>query len=151
MSEFKLKPGQVDFTNIRWAPVINCLVRYDDKFLVVQRNAAMRLYPNFWNGISGFLDDNKSLKEKVAEELWEELGLAAEHIISIKQGQIFNQESEEYKKTWIVHPVLVDINTNMITLDHEATSYQWLQLSEIRQLTLLPGFDHVLSAIEVLL
>jgi 8-oxo-dGTP pyrophosphatase MutT (NUDIX family) len=151
MPEFKLKPGQVDFTNIRWAPVINCLVRYDDKFLVVQRNAAMRLYPNFWNGISGFLDDNKSLKEKVAEELWEELGLAAEHIISIKQGQIFNQESEEYKKTWIVHPVLVDINTNMITLDHEATSYQWLQLSEIRQLTLLPGFDHVLSAIEVLL
>jgi 8-oxo-dGTP pyrophosphatase MutT (NUDIX family) len=151
MPEFKLKPGQVDFTNIRWAPVINCLVRHNGKFLVVQRNAAMRLYPNFWNGISGFLDDDKSLKEKVAEELWEELGLTAEHIISIKQGQIFDQESEEYKKTWIVHPVLVDIDTDIITLDHEASSYQWLSFVEIRQLQLLPGFDQVLKTIETLL
>ena len=35
---FKPKPGQTDFTNIRWAPVINCVLKYENKILVVKRN-----------------------------------------------------------------------------------------------------------------
>jgi hypothetical protein len=62
--KFKTKSGQIDFTNARWAPVINCVLQYKDKILVVERNKNMRLYPKYWNGISGFLDDKKKFKRK---------------------------------------------------------------------------------------
>ncbi len=142
---FQPRPGQVDFTNVRWAPVINCVVKYKQKILLVERSASLRLYPGYWNGISGFLDDQKSLEEKVREELREELGLAKKHIVSIRLGEIFDQEEPKYKKTWIVHPVLVTVDTDEVRLDWEAKNYVWLKLSEAKGLRLLPGFDKVLA------
>jgi isopentenyldiphosphate isomerase len=145
--KFKARPGQVDFTNVRWSPVINCVLQYKGKILVVERSKSMRLYPGHWNGISGFLDDNKSLKEKVWEELKEEVGLSKKHIVSINPGTVFDQEEPKYKKTWIVHPVLVKVNTDKIKLDWEAQNYKWLKLAEVKKLKLLPGFDQVLKAL----
>lgn len=145
--KFKLKHGQTDFTNIRWTPVVNCVLKYKDKILVVERSKELRLYPGCWNGISGFLDDNKSLEEKVFEEIKEEVGLSKKNIISIQYGQIFDQEEPKYKKTWIVHPVLVKVNTNKIKLDWEAQNYKWIKLEEIKKLKLLPGFDLVVKTL----
>ena len=145
MKKFQPKPGQVDFTNVRWAPVINCVLKYRNKILVVQRSRDLNFYPGYWNGISGFLDDKKSLTEKVAEELREELGIPKNKILKIKLGEIFDQEELKYKKTWIVHPVLVEVKTDKIKLDWEAKNYQWLSLNEIKKLKLLPGFNLVLN------
>ncbi len=144
--QFKPKRGQVDYRNIRWAPVINCVVRYKGKILLVRRNGDMHFYPGYYNGISGFLDDHKSLEEKVAEELQEELGITKKEIRKIKTGGVFDQDEPKYKKTWIVHPVLVDITTDKIRLDWEAEKYRWVKPAEARKLKLLPGFGRVLKA-----
>lgn len=144
---FKLKPGQVDYTNIRWAPVLNCVLRYKDKFLVVQRSKKSNFYPEYWNGISGFLDDNKSLEEKIYEELIEELGISKEKILNYKLAEIFNKDEPEYKKTWIIHPVLVEVSTDKVELDWEAENYKWLSIDEIKKLKLLPGFEITLEKI----
>jgi len=147
MSEKKFipKPGQADFTNIRWAPVLNCVVMFERKILLVQRNKTMRLYPNYWNGISGFLDDNKSLSQKVHEELREELGMSKKHILSIQLGKILNQEAPKYKKTWIVHPVLVQVDTDKVKLDWEAQNHTWIKPNEAKKLNLMPGFEDALK------
>ena len=147
--KFKPKKGQVDYTNIRWAPVINCVLKYKGRLLLVQRSKGMKLYPSYWNGLSGFLDDNKSLKEKVFQELKEEVGLNEKDILSIKIGNIFDQDEPKYKKTWIVHPVLVNIKTNEIKLDWEAQDYRWVNLKEIKKMKLLPGFDDVLKSLSL--
>lgn len=149
--EFIPKPGQVDFTHIRYCPVINCVVQYGKMFLIVERSKSLRLYPEYWNGVSGFLDDDKSREEKVKEELQEELGIGESDIASIRFGEIFDQEAPEYKKTWIVHPVLVEVKTNRITLDKEAQQYKWVGLDEIINYRLLPGFDRVIKEISGLL
>ena len=143
--KFKPRKGQVDFTNIRWSPVMNCVLQFKDKILLVQRSKNLRLYPGYWNGISGFLDDNKSLKEKVFEELKEEVGLSKKNVISISPGIVFDQDEPKYKKTWIVHPVLVKVDTDKIKLDWEAQNFQWIKPSEAKKLKLLPGFDLVLE------
>src|SRR3989338_511970 len=117
MDKFISKPGQIDFTHARWSPVINCVVKYRDKILLVERSPELNLYPGYWNGISGFLDDQRSLEEKVKDELQEEIRIGEEHIKSIHQGKIFDQEAPEYKKIWIVHPVLVEVDTDKITLN----------------------------------
>lgn len=142
---FKPKAGQVDYTNIRFAPVINCVLKYKNKILIVKRSKKLNLYPNYWNGISGFLDDQQSLEEKVFEEIREELNIAKNKIKNIRLGEIFDQEEKKYKKTWIVHPVLVEIETNKIKLDWEAQDYKWATLSEVKKLKLLPGFDKILE------
>lgn len=143
--KFKPRKGQMDFTHARWAPVVNCVLKFGNKILLVRRNKNMRLYPGYWNGISGFLDDNKSLEEKVWQELKEEVGLNKKNIICINPGHVFDQEESKYKKTWIVHPVLIEVNTDKIKLDWEAENYQWVSLEEARKLQLLPGFDKVLE------
>lgn len=149
--KFKLKPGQVNFTNIRFCPVINCVVQYGEKFLIVERSDKLRLYPKYWNGISGFLDDDKDIKEKIKDELREELGIGEDDIVSIHLGEIFDQDASEYKKTWIVHPVLVVIKTDKITLDWEAERYEWVKLEEIKNYKTVPSFDMVVERILCLL
>ena len=148
---FKPKKGQVDYTNIRWCPVINCVLKYKNKLLVVKRSKELNFYPCYWNGISGFLDDKKDLNQKVLSELKEELGILKKDILEIKLGEIFDQNEPKYKKTWIVHPVLVEIKTNKIKLDWEAQNYKWAEINEIQKLKLLPGFDIVLEKISKLL
>ncbi len=149
--KFVPRPGQVDFTNVRWAPVINCVLRYQDRFLVVQRSSKLNFYPNCWNGISGFLDDKKSLKEKVETEIKEETGIGKENIVSVKLGEIFHQEAKEYEKTWIVHPILVEVAIDEVKLGWEAQDFQWVSLEKIFDLELLPGFDEVVKRIKKML
>lgn len=146
-SIFTPRPGQTDYTNIRRAPVINCVVKYRDRILIVKRNSNMHFYPNYWNGISGFLDEEKPIEEKVKEELREELGLSEEHIISIQHGKPFEQEAPTYNKTWIVHPVLAEIDTDTIKLNWEAREYRWTKPEDAKKFDLLPGFDKVLDAV----
>jgi len=147
--KFKPKPGQIDYTKARWAPVINCVVKYKDKILVVQRSKKLNFYPGYWNSISGFLDDKKSLEQKVKEELEEELGMPQAKIKKIRLGEIFDEEAPEYKKTWIVHPVLVEVSTDRIKLDWEAQNYRWVTLKEAMNLKLVPGFDTVLKKLSL--
>ena len=145
MMPFKSKRGQTDFTYARWTPVVNCVLKYQNKILLVRRSSSVNFYPGYWNGISGFLDDQRSLEEKVQDELREELGLQKSKIKSIRLGEIFHQDEPKYKKTWIVHPVLVEVSTDTVRLDWEAEEYKWVTLREAKRLKLLPGFDKVLG------
>ena len=145
--KFEPKPGQTDYTNIRRAPVINCVIQRRDKILIVQRSSSLNFYPNFWNGISGFLDDERSVSKKARDEILEETGIGEEDIISIKEGKVFEQEEPKYDKTWIVHPVLVQVKTDEIKLDWEAQGYEWINPSDAMTYDLLPGFDRVLESV----
>jgi len=139
--------GQVDYRKIRWAPVLNCVLQYKNKFLIMQRSARMNVYPNAWNGIAGYLDDHKSLKEKVWEEMREECGLRPKDIISIRSGTVFDHEAPQYRKTWVIHPVLVKVKTDKIKTDWEAQNYYWVKLNEIKKFKIIPSFALVVKSL----
>ncbi len=145
--KFEPKDGQVDFTNARYCPVINCVVEHEGKILLVKRSKSLRLYPSYWNGISGFLDDGLGLEDKAKQELAEELGIRADKIQKITQSPVLIQETLEYKKTWIVFPMHVVIATDHYKLDEEASEAKWVTLEQARGLKLLPGFSEILDAI----
>ncbi len=144
---FKAKPGQIDYTHARIAPVINCVVRHKNKILLVQRSSGMKFYPSLWNGISGFLDDERSVEQKTKDEIHEELGIREKDIIKIYEGRIFNAEDQKHNKTWVVHPVLVDVKTDRVVLDWEAQDYKWINPGDINQFELLPCFEDVVLAL----
>ena len=143
---FKPKPGQVDYTNIRWAPVINCVVKHGDKILIVKRNSKMKFYPGWWNGLGGFLDDDQSIEEKVKEEIWEEIGIKESDIISIKLGEIFDFDDPELKKTWIIHPVLAEVKTDKVSIDWEAEDYRWIKPAELADFEITPSFKRIVES-----
>jgi len=143
--KFVPKPGQTDYTNIRYCPVINCVVTYQDKVLLVHRSSELNLYPGYWNGVSGFLDDQQSIEDKVKEELLEELYIDETQIASIERGSVLVQESEMYPKTWIVFPVHVEVKTDKFKLDYEAQDAKWYEREQIKQLKVVPGFEEVLA------
>lgn len=151
MKKFKPAKGQIDYTNIHWCPVINCVLEFKGKILIVQRNKNLNFYPGYWNGISGFLDDSKPIGEKIKGEIAEELNLSPRYIRSIKMGQIFHQKAPKYNKTWIVHPILVKISSNQIKIDWEAQDFRWISIQEASKYKLLPGFKGVLREIQALL
>jgi isopentenyldiphosphate isomerase len=148
MEKFKPTKGQTDYTQIHWAPVINCVLEFKGKFLIVQRSKKLNFYPNYYNGISGFLDDNKSLKEKIKKEIREELGLKSQDISSIQIGNIFHQRAPKYNKTWIVHPVLARVKTDKIKLDWEAQGFKWIDIADAPKYKLLPGFCRVIEEVK---
>lgn len=137
--KFIPKPGQVDYTNIRYAPVVNTVVTYQGKIFCVKRSPDMRLYPNYWDWICGFLDDTKSIGEKAREELNEELGLKDGDIESVTRGNPWIDEAPEYKKTWLIVPVLAKVRTDTFTLDWEASEGAWFKPHELKQLKMPPG------------
>lgn len=149
-SKFVPKSGQVDYSKARWAPTINCIVKYKDKFLIVQRSKELRFYPGLWNGVSGYLDDQRSLKQKVVEELKEELGISKRKITRIRLGKVFDREEPRYKKTWIVHPVLVEVTTDTIKLDWEAQNYAWVDSKTVKKFKLVPGLPKVFEALHII-
>ena len=146
-NKFKAKPEQINYTNIYWAPVINCVCMHKGKMLLVKRTKNVGFYPGFWNGISGFLDDNKSLERKVKAEIQEELSISKKDINIIKIGEIFHQEDKKYKKIWIVHPILVKLSSNKILLNWEAVDYKWVELKDLKRIKLVPGFREVINKI----
>jgi isopentenyldiphosphate isomerase len=144
---FVPKPGQIDYTHASVAPVLNCVVRHGEKILIVKRNSKMIFHPGVWNGISGFLDEpSKTVREKIEEEIHEELGLQPDAIVAIKEGKVLEQDDREYNKKWIVHPALVDVSTDNIRLDWEAEQFAWIAPHELSNFELLPGYDVVVKS-----
>jgi isopentenyldiphosphate isomerase len=144
MNQFEPQPGQIDLTNVRWVPVVNIIVSYDGKVLLVERSRELLNYPGLWNGISGYLDDHKDLRAKVLEELAEELGIGENQVFSMIPGPIIEEDDPALSKTWIIHPVLVEGENLHITLNKEATSFVWVLPEEALRYNLVPGFDRVL-------
>src|SRR3989344_8330151 len=142
---FKPKPGQTDYTNVRWAPVINCVVKHGDKILIVKRSSNMKFYPGQWNCIGGFLDDDKNLEEKVKEEMLEELEIEGKDIISMRLGEIFDFDDPRLGKTWIIHPALVEVKTDKIVLDWEGEDYRWVKPDELAGFEITPSLKKIIK------
>lgn len=145
---FVSKPGQIDYTHEKRAPVVNTLIRYrgENKYLLIKRSSGLRLHPDLWNGISGFLDDKQSVEEKIRSEICEETGLADSNILIIVPGKPFEQDDREHDKVWEVHPALVVLDTQAIAFNWEGQEYVWVPLHKIRTYDLVPGYEKVIAA-----
>lgn len=145
---FQPQPGQIDYTHSKRAPVVNTLIRFrdKDKYLFIKRSNTMRNYPGLWNGISGFLDDEQTVEQKIRSELLEEAGLGNADIVSVVLGKPFQHVDREKDKVWEVNPALVVLATQNITLNWEGESFTWASLSELSTYKLVPGYEKVIAA-----
>lgn len=137
--KFVPKPGQTDYTKIRYAPVVNVIAVKDDKILLVKRSGHLRIYPGAWSTIDGFLDDSQSIEGKALEELWEEAGIKKEDVADLTRGKPYIVEAPQYNKTWLVVPVMAVLKTDKIRISDEASAAGWFTHDELPGLDLLPN------------
>ncbi len=142
----KFEDGRIDYTDAEEAPVITVFVKYKDEILLLKRSNEVGTYKEKWNTIAGYLDEVKPVKEKVLEELREEICVHEENIKSIKFREPYHLVDNELNKKWLIHPVLVELkNKPDIKLDWEHTEYRWINPKELNNYDTIIDLDRTLK------
>ena len=136
-----------DYTHARSAPVIVIFVKYRDKFVLVKRSEKMLTYQGLWSCLAGFVDDDKSIGDKVVFEIEEELGLSKEDIKRVKEGETYLFVDKDLDREWIRHMYLVEITNPNVKLSWEHTEMVWVTPEEAKNYETTPGFNEDLVKI----
>lgn len=136
-----------DYTHARSAPVITIFVKYREKFLLVKRSEKMLTYQNVWSCVAGFVDDDKSMEEKIVFEMDEELGLQKDDIKEIKQVDTYLFVDKELDREWIRHVFLVEVTNPNVKLSWEHTEMVWVTPEDARRYETTPGFHDDLAKV----
>ena len=106
----------------------------------------MGTYKGLWNSIAGYIDEFVPIKEKVLEELHEELNISEKDIAEIIGGEAYEFYDKDINKTWIICPYLVKLDIPIkVKLDWEHTEYKWIEPEEIKNFDVVPNFIKSLS------
>jgi|SRR3989338_7477759 len=144
----KFPDGRIDFSDSDTAQVITVIVKFDGRILMLKRSNAVSTYKCKWQAVAGYLDEIKPLKEKLLEELKEEANIKEENIREIKYGKKFESADKSIGKTWIVHPVLVELNKKPnIRLNFEHSEYKWVKAEQISKLDIAPNLEESIKRV----
>lgn len=148
----KFSDGRINYTDSDAAPVVDVFVKYQEKILLLKRSDKVSTYQGKWNCVSGYLDEIKPLKEKALQELKEELAIKEANILSTKIGKTYSFTDDKTRKTYIVHPILVELESKPdIKLDFEHTECRWIKPAELKNFNIVPELNKGLEAISHLI
>jgi isopentenyldiphosphate isomerase len=138
----KFKDGRIDYSNSDTAPVITVFIKHKDRILLLKRSDKVLTYKGKWNSVAGYLDELKPIREKIEEEIREELGITEDIIHLIKMGEAYEFRDDKIGKTWIVFPIMVELkNEPEIKLDWEHTEYKWIKPDELENFDTVPHLN----------
>ena len=105
-------------------------------------------YKNKWNAIAGYLDEVRLIKDKILEELREEIGVDEKNIKFIEVKDPYKSIDNKINKTWIIHPVLVELNKKPeIKLDWEHTEFKWINPEDLKGYDFVKDLDKTLKIV----
>lgn len=135
--------GRIDYTSAQEAPVLVCFVRYKEEYLLLKRSDKVGAYQKYWSTIAGFIDnEQQTLKDKVLEELSEEIGVGEEKISQWRWIEPYEYKDQTTKKIWLRYSVIVDVfQKPEIKLDWEHTEHVWITPEKRNQYLQITGSE----------
>lgn len=131
--------GRINFTGVRKAPVLNVVVCFNDEILIVKRSQKVSAYKGLWNGISGFIDEPRSIEDFATQEVKEELSIIPNNI---KVALPYEVDDRKIDRVWIVYPVLAMLkNKPAIILDWEHTDFAWIKPKHLQDYEYVKDFN----------
>ena len=119
--------GRIDYSGSSEALVLDCYVLREGELLILRRANPIAGSSSHWHVVSGYLDDECTVRQKVVEELSEETG-----VTQICSMQATDPYMHVDVKTWTVYPVAVRIAAGTdIRLNEEHTEFAWIHPVEI--------------------
>jgi 8-oxo-dGTP diphosphatase len=144
----RLPDGRIDYSGAERAAVVTCFVRFRGRILLLKRSEQVGTYRGLWHTVAGYLDELKPLREKILEELEEELSLGPELIAEIRLGEPYEFADPSVGKTWLVQPALVELKDEpALKLDREHTEHRWITPEEIRGYPTVPRLEESLRRV----
>ena len=141
----KFADRRIDYSKSNKRPVITCFIKFNDKILILKRSNEVSTDKGLWSSVSGYIDEVMSVQEKAHKELMEELNITLDMIKKTKIGEPYEYTDS---KTWIIFPVLVELNTEPdIRLDWEHTEYKWIYPFELKQYEIMADLDNTLARV----
>ncbi|MBI4450944.1 NUDIX domain-containing protein [Candidatus Woesearchaeota archaeon] len=138
--------GRIDYTNSDRAPVLTCFVYCCGELLLLKRSDKVGAYQGKWNAVAGYLDEPRPLRDKVLEELADELGVSESLVARLEAAPSYELHDAAIKKTWIIHPVLVELREKpVVKLDWEHTECAWIAPISLTQYDIVPGLDNTFA------
>jgi 8-oxo-dGTP diphosphatase len=126
-----------------YVTVIGIVKLYDDRILLLKRNAKRRTSPNKWQTPSGFMKEGESAEEAVLREVKEETSL--EGTIT-KCGNAF-EIIDEWAR-WIIIPFLISVKSDKVKIDAmEHSEFRWIMADEITNFECVKGIEDDLRAV----
>ncbi len=152
LKEFDALPrfpdGRIDYSNSDKAPVLTCFVRFGEKILLLKRSDRVHSYQGKWHTVAGYIDEPKPIRQKALEELEEELSIPSKNVSRFIAGEPYEFFDQGAKKSWIVHPVLVELkNKPEVRLDWEHTEFKWISPDEIDGYDTVPKLEESLRRV----
>src|SRR4051794_7149562 len=68
--------GRLDYSDAPEAAVVDCYVTHSYRLLILKRAQPLAGSLTAWHVVSGYLDEECTLQEKVFEEVFEEIGVS---------------------------------------------------------------------------
>jgi ADP-ribose pyrophosphatase YjhB (NUDIX family) len=138
--------GRINYSNAKTAIVITVFIKFNDKILLLKRSNKVSTYKGLWNTVAGYIDEIKPVKEKIYDELKEEVGIIKNDIKNLKLKAPFSFKDNQINRTWIVNPAVVELNKKPdIKLDWEHVEYQWIDPKIINSFNTVPNLKESLK------
>ncbi|HEX9879600.1 MAG TPA: NUDIX domain-containing protein [Candidatus Binatia bacterium] len=144
----RLPDGRIDYSRSDRAPVVTCFVKFQGKILLLKRSDRVRTYRGKWSAVAGYLDEPVSIRAKALKELEEELEIPPSEVVRVRTAPPYEFFDPEAKKSWLVHPVLVEVRRKPeIKLDWEHTEWRWILPHEMARYDTVPKLEESLRRV----
>lgn len=137
--------GTIELPHVVGKVVVTVIARRGGKMLIMKRSGKVSTFREHWAGVSGGMLPGEGSADAAAREFREETG------ITIAQKQMAVQGEPVYARdggtVWKVHPFLVDVEKEEVTLDWEHDEYRWVTPAELGNYQTVPRLGEVVSSL----
>lgn len=126
--------------------VVTVFLLNANKILLLKRSNNVKTMRNKWAGISGYIENEDSLR-CAYREIFEETGIEKNLLQLLKKGKVISLFPFDNYIKLNIHPFLFLSMTKIIKLNWENSEYRWINPDEIIFFDSVPKIEEVLFSV----
>lgn len=127
--------------------VVACVLRHGGRLALLRRSAAVGHDRGKWHCVTGFVPAGTQPLHQALTEVEEETRLTPDRISVVRRGEPFRRDVQH--TSWIVHPFLIDVASDALSLNWENSAYQWVPCTDSLRLDSVTWLPDVLEALDL--
>jgi len=115
-------------------------LEHDGKVMILRRSERVGTYRGKWAGVSGYIEEGRTPSQQAWTEIREEVGLDADDVELVQEGEPLEVVDVDLGRKWIVHPFRFRVlKPEKIKIDWEHTEARWIAPEDIGRHETVPG------------
>ncbi len=132
---------------MNYREVVTSFLRTGQRILLLRRSQKVGTHRGQWSAVSGYLERDEQPLTRATTEIREEVGLPANQINLLREGEVLRTFDEGTDTVWVIHPFLFEAKSSTIQLDWENSEYRWIEPKQLASYETVPklreAFDRV--------